>query len=234
MEHQRPHLDRAHGDVERGFADTLVESERLPIHSGPHGAVPAWLLKWVSPFNFLRVPCLTAFDSRKRRDPSGSSRWSLRPSVSSSTSSWVSEQLPHSSSHLPLRLLYVDSHFSEEFELIALVPSGIRKPLHHRTLLRWRRSLRTDRRRPSLRRSPLAGIHDRPRHLQGFPSAEDPSVHRRTDLWRLPRWIVCLPRVQAFSRRRCRWVHRRRRGCSHLLVLRREFPSLHPHSRALL
>lgn len=76
MEHERPHLDRAAGDVgeppvdgpaarldpveprfilarrqrltraERGFADVLAEHEGVTKHAAAHGAPPTWLVNW--------------------------------------------------------------------------------------------------------------------------------------------------------------------------------------------
>lgn len=47
MQHERPHLDRAHGDIETGIADGLGDkSVSLQRHSTPHSPPPAWLVKW--------------------------------------------------------------------------------------------------------------------------------------------------------------------------------------------
>ncbi|KAK4701785.1 hypothetical protein P7C70_g4444, partial [Phenoliferia sp. Uapishka_3] len=44
METTRPHLDRAHGDVEQGVADVLTD--RVVRHAAPHAAPPNWLIRW--------------------------------------------------------------------------------------------------------------------------------------------------------------------------------------------
>ncbi|KAM0756123.1 hypothetical protein T439DRAFT_351843 [Meredithblackwellia eburnea MCA 4105] len=59
MEHQRPHLDRAHGDIEHGVADVL--EERKQSHAAPHGAPPKWLVQWETSRPVWLMECLAEF-----------------------------------------------------------------------------------------------------------------------------------------------------------------------------
>ncbi|SCZ89998.1 BZ3500_MvSof-1268-A1-R1_Chr9g10669 [Microbotryum saponariae] len=55
MEATRPHLDRAHGDIETGFADVLQPRIEAQVQ---HAAPPMWLTNWESKRPILLTECV--------------------------------------------------------------------------------------------------------------------------------------------------------------------------------